>query len=233
MNIEKIAFCDFDGTLSQGYISMDFMDYLFKENLYAKESYEKQMQYFKETKTGKLSYDAWCEKWGQEWANGLKGQDSNLIQIKSSEFFHNFKQNIYDSSYGLMNYLKQKGYTLLLISAGAYEVVSLAALELGMYKAYSTKNHIENNIYTGKLKTNIHLLGGKRKKIKNISDTKKIPLENCIAMGDSISDIEMLELVGIPIVLNPSLDLFDFTKEKKWTIFKHNNILEEIKKLLN
>ncbi|MBU4456618.1 MAG: HAD hydrolase family protein, partial [Nanoarchaeota archaeon] len=76
-------------------------------------------------------------------------------------------------------------------------------------------------------------LGGKRKKIKNISDTKKIPLENCIAMGDSISDIEMLELVGIPIVLNPSLDLFDFTKEKKWTIFKHNNILEEIKKLLN
>lgn len=231
--MKKTAFCDFDGTLCKKgtYISMDFMDHLYHANMYSNQSYVDQMKYYSQVKNGELDYEKWCELWGIEWAKGLKGNESRLMDLEARDFFHEFKKHIYPSSYFLTGYLAGKGYENMIVSVGAHEVVKLAAKKLGMSKAYSTKCEIKNGIYTGKLRTNIHLPGGKRKKILRIAREKGIDLKKCIAVGDSFSDIEMLELVGLPVAMNPSNDLLEYAKEHKWNIFQHNTI-DGIEKLL-
>ena len=45
-----------------------------------------------------------------------------------------------------------------------------------------------------------------------------VSLEGSVGMGDTLSDVGFLELVGIPIAFNPNRDLFDVARERGWPI---------------
>jgi len=230
--VKKIAFCDFDGTLSKGYISMEFLDYVYGQKVYSEQSYKKQMKLFSEVKNGKISYEYWCEKWGEEWGAGLKNQPYDLIKKKAQAFFQEFKSNIYPSSYQLIKELKELGYYVITASVGAYEAVKLAASVLKMDECYATKLEVKGGICTGRLATDIHLPGGKEKALNEIIKIKKVSFKDCIALGDSHSDMEMFHLVSTPIALNPSRELLKIAKKKGIPCFDHDNVLEGIKKVL-
>lgn len=231
-DITKIAFCDFDGTLSKGFISMEFLDYVYKNKVYSKQNYKNQMDLYTQAQAKKISYEYWCKRWGEEWAAGLKNQTYSIIEKQAKEFFKQFKANIYNSSYPLMKSLKEAGYYIITVSVGAYDVVNLAASELKMNECYATKLEFKDETCTGKLITDIHIPGGKEKAIKKIIKEKNIPFKNCIALGDSASDMEMFELVKKPIALNPTPELLKIAQQKKIPYFNHENVLEGIKEYL-
>lgn len=231
-SIKKIAFCDFDGTLSKGYISMEFLDYVHAQRIYLEQCYEKQMGLYSQVKNKEISYDYWCDKWGELWAEGLKNQTYSMINKHAQDFFQQYKGNIYASSYQLIKNLKEAGYYVITASVGAYEVVSIAASALGMDECYATKLEFKDAICTGRLATNIHVPGGKEKALNRIIKEKNVTFENCIALGDSASDMEMFNLVKRPIALNPTLELFKIVKQKEIPYFTHENVLEGIKKFL-
>ncbi len=58
----RIALIDLDGTLSEGYISMDFLEYLYRNGAYDVGVYRNQMTLLDEYKQGLLSYDNWCRQ---------------------------------------------------------------------------------------------------------------------------------------------------------------------------
>ena len=155
MKTNKIAFCDFDGTLSRGYISMDFLDSLVANSLYLKKSYDNHMALLDSLKEGDISYDDWCLEWGLEWARGLKDQLVSNIDNHAKEFFDVFKGNIYSSSYHVVELLKEKGYTVNSLSVGASEVIKYAAKNLGMNDVYATELEKASGKYTARSKTNL------------------------------------------------------------------------------
>lgn len=230
--MKKVAFIDFDGTLSKGYISMGFLDYLFKRKLYPSALYRKQMELLKKHKEGKLSYGDWCCQWGILWARGLKGKKVKEIEGKAKSFFKGFEANIYPSSYKLIKILKEKGYHTLLVSTSAYETISLAAAHLGIDEIHSTKVSSSNGIYLGYAETNLHMPEGKKDFVDKIVNSGKYNRCNSIALGDSINDAPMLEKADIPIALNPSKELTSLAKQNKWIILNHKNVASKIKHLL-
>ena len=55
--------------------------------------------------------------------------------------------------------------------------------------------------------------------------------KNSVAVGDSATDISMLELVGKPIAFNPDGVLVDFAKKHGWRIVvERKNIVYDVKK---
>jgi len=230
--VKKIAFCDFDGTLSKGYISMEFLDYVHAKKIYSEQCYKTQMILYSQVKNKEIGYDYWCDKWGELWAEGLKGQTYDIINRHAQGFFQQYKKNIYTSSYSLIKNLKKAGYYVIASSVGAYEVVSMAASELEMDECYATKLEFKSGICTGKLSTNIHIPGGKEKALHRIVKEKNVPFENCIALGDSATDMEMFKLVKNPIALNPTPELLKIANQQGIPCFTHENILEGIKKFL-
>ncbi|MFH1637187.1 MAG: HAD family phosphatase [Candidatus Woesearchaeota archaeon] len=224
----KIAFLDFDGTLSSGYISMEFLDAVYRKELYSETHYQKQMDMLKELKNGELSYDTWCEKWGEVWAMGLKEVPCLDVEAEAAAFFSGFKRKIYKFSYSLIDLLKEKGYHTAIVSVGASEVISLAASEIGAEDCYSTVLKSNRGYYTGEVLTDIHAPGGKVKTIERILKSRK----RSIAFGDSIGDVGMLEQVEMPVALNPSEELRKEAEARGWSVFTWRNAITGVKKLL-
>ena len=227
--MEKIAFLDFDGTLSNGYITNEFIDHLIERNIYPKEHLVAIEEGREQFLARKIDHDQMCTIVLGNWTEGLKNQFTNTVRLNAMEFIKTYKKNIYPSSFRLIKYLKEKGYHPIIISAAPHEVISLIGEELGIRETYSTKAEIKSGLYTGKTITNLHLAQGKAELIKKIAEENNVHLQKCIAMGDAGGDLNMLETVGIPIVLNPHKTFLNTAEEKGWPIFYHDTIMEKLK----
>lgn len=228
--MRKIAFLDFDGTLSSGYISMAFLEHMHEKELYAEDKYNEQMELLKQLKAGSLSYDEWCRQWGEVWAEGLKGVSWKESRKEAKTFFNGFKSNIYQSSYRLVKLLKESSYYTVCVSVGASEVIGLAARELGMGKCYSTILRKKKGLYTGEPCTNLHVPGGKVSRIEEILHAEQF--SKVIAIGDSVGDIGMLSLANIAVALNPSKELEAYARNRNWHVFTEDNVMAGISSLL-
>ena len=220
----RLLVSDFDGTLSKRYMSMDFMEYLNAIGLYSPESYEKQNVLLELKKEDKITYEEWCSNWGEEWGRGLMGQSVEKIHDEAINFFHDFKHNIHDISYDFVHRFKEKEYVTMLLSVGAYEVVSLAGIHLDFDKFYGTQAKSENGIYTGELETRIHEPLGKEMIVRNIIgsnyDTKK-----SVGVGDSFSDLGFMKILGNQVALNADEKLSYYANKHGW---KYNLRFEEM-----
>lgn len=204
------ALYDLDGTLSQGFISLAFMDYIHDRGLYADDDYQHQQDILAQYKAKTLSYDNWVTEWGTTWAHGLKGQQETEVRAAAKEFFETYKPNLYPQSRYLVTALKEHGYDNLMISAGVYEVVDLARQELGLDGTLATRAHVEHGVYTGALDTNLHVHTGKAEAIGKLGG------HPTFAFGDSSGDIGMLSLADVPVALNPNEDLAREATQRGW-----------------
>ncbi len=230
--MKKVAFSDFDGTLAKGYISMEFMDFLHNKGIYSREAYAKQGALFQEHKTGNVSYDRWVEKWALLWAEGLKGREEKEVKNAALEFFKSFEPNIYKSSYELVKLLKGKGYCTVAISVGAMDIIRIAGKRLGFDKIYATEPEKSHGIFTGNLKTRLHLPSGKQEIIAGILHTGKFRQEGSFAFGDSASDAGMLGCAEQAIALNPNKELIDMAKKNSWRTASYKNVINIVRQIL-
>lgn len=222
--MRKIAICDFDGTLSRGYISMEFLEFIKNREKFSKEFYDEQMEFLRQYKSGELSYDDWCYEWGIAWGRGLEGQKENEIAQHAAEFLKNFKKNIYDSSYEIIGRLKKRDYQVICLSVGASEVIGLAAKELGMDETIATRLEIKGGFYTGRISTEIHLPGGKEKAMKEIMAGRKFTLEDSFGFGDSEADIAFLKSVSTPVMLNSKGKAKEYAEQKRWKVYSSEEL---------
>lgn len=219
------AFFDLDGTLSKGFISMDFMDYLYENRAYHPTAYGEQMEILGKYHNGNITYELWCAQWAGLWAKGLEGRTFSEIGYDAEQFFKGFRERIYGFSYDLVSHVKGLGYTPITVSMGAKEVVSLASDVLGMEACFATGADVdESGRYTGSLSTSLHLPGGKARVVSSFARPG-----NALAFGDSASDVEMLERVGKPVALNPSDELRGIARRHGWPVLMHTSTRNEMK----
>ncbi len=230
--MKKLAVCDFDGTLSKGYISMEFLDHVHNKGLHNGEAYKEQMHILTEHKKGRLGYGAWCKRWGELWAEGLKGQRVDDIAKEAIDFFRKFKANTYPNAYKLMEELAEQDYHIICLSLGAFEVINLAATDLKMDETYATKPSSDRGFYTGSLSTNLHEPQGKEELLRKILRQKTFRTEASIGMGDSHTDIGFMSMLEIPIATNPSQKMKEHAQTNNWSIVDLNMALK-LENLLN
>jgi HAD superfamily phosphoserine phosphatase-like hydrolase len=230
--LTQIALFDFDGTLSQGYISMEFLYWLTEQNIYPQELCRQQKDLAQGNKEGRVSYEDWCDQWGILWAKGLAGQKVSVVEKAAKDFFEKFKVNIYPSSYKLIQLIKSRGFRTMQVSTAAFEVTSLAEKELAIDETHSTQVGTENGVYTDQLLTKFHMPIGKKEFIEKLITCGEYDMSTSMAFGDSIHDAAMLEKAKFPIALNPTKELADLARKNNWLILNHHNVVNRINKLL-
>jgi HAD superfamily phosphoserine phosphatase-like hydrolase len=113
---------------------------------------------------------------------------------------------------------KKEGYYTMLVS-GAYEPLLNSVTEdvtfdciIGSSIPYEDeklrKNAAINYIY-GERKTEF---------ITNHLSNMKVDWKNSFAYGDSYTDLNVLELVGNPVAVNPEPRLLEIANHKKWEV---------------
>lgn len=140
--------------------------------------------------------------------------------------FDEYKDQVYIYTRELIKRLKKDGYLLFAISGSQIEIVSKIAKYYGFDDYVATVYAHEKDKFTGSV--TIHL-GGKHAVLQELMAKHHASLAGSVAVGDSASDISMLEMVEIPIAFNPEKKLFDCAKNNGWKmVVERKNMVYEL-----
>jgi HAD superfamily hydrolase (TIGR01490 family) len=120
-----------------------------------------------------------------------------------------------------------------LVSASAIEIVQALADELGFAGAIATEAEVVDGVYTGRLTAPFRHGSEKARAISELADTEGYDLSLSFAYSDSYNDLAMLELVGIPVVVNPDHRLAAVAYERGWPVVEfakpHHRLVQRLR----
>jgi HAD superfamily hydrolase (TIGR01490 family) len=150
------------------------------------------------------------------------GQFNNVVDA----VFEEYKDQVYVYTRELIKELKSKGYLLFAISGSQKEIVGKIAGYYG-FDDFSGSVYVQkDDRFTGKVILP-HLQ--KNKVLKEFAAKHNAGLDGSIAVGDSVGDASMMEIVERPIAFNPEAKLFAVAKEKGWKIvLERKNMVYEL-----
>jgi phosphoserine phosphatase len=187
----KLVTFDLDGTLTR---EPSIWEYIHKR---LGKWYGFADDYQKQFLAGEISYEEFCERDAQVW-KGMKVEE--LFEIVKAVPFHAGVDE-------LIQYLKQKGLKLTLVSSGLSLLSDWVRQKYGF--DYSVSNDLlhENGILTGGVKIQVRY-DKKAEWVKKILKKFRVKPEEVIAIGDSKGDTDMFQMAGFSVAFNPScLDL--------------------------
>lgn len=125
--------------------------------------------------------------------------------------------------------LKEEGYFLLAISGSHQEIVQPFAELYGFDACIGTIFERKDNTYTGNILR--YVPPQKAKLIKEFALEHQLSFTDSIAVGDSGSDISMLEIVEKPLAFNPAHDLLEIAMTNGWkVVIERKNVAYELQK---
>ncbi len=127
-----------------------------------------------------------------------------------------YKDQVYTYTRDLIRQLQAKDYLLFTVSASQAEIVSMLAAYYGFDDYGGSAYETKDGYFTGK----IDVLKSDRKPqyLKELVVKHNANWSGSIGVGDSESDIAMLEAVERPIAFNPTKQLFKHAQANDWQV---------------
>jgi HAD superfamily hydrolase (TIGR01490 family) len=126
-----------------------------------------------------------------------------------------YKDQIYIFSKDLIKELKSRNYILFAISGSQNELVSRIASYYGFHDYVGTEYIKKAGKFTGE---KIFYAHDKKAVLDRLIQKHGVTTRGSVGIGDSSSDIPMLEMVERPIAFNPEKKLYDIARESGWSI---------------
>ncbi len=227
--MKRALFSDNDGTLSKGLSYPAFLACLFQGGVISPRDIWNQINLIYDYKMGFIEYEGMIRAYAGRLAESLQGKDQTEVKDIARFSCQAAKGFVYSSSYEIMEEAKEAGLESVLVSAAPQEIISEVAKDFGIDCGFGTRCGVMEGVYTGELVSKLHLREGKARVVKDYALERDIDLSESIALGDTLQDVDMLELVGNPIALNPDKRLKKYAKEKGWKICTHKTIVETLR----
>lgn len=182
----RLAFFDLDGTLKQ---ARDPYVYL-HERL---GTWEASQSFFQKGLSGELDYDEWLRLDAALW----KGTSQATIEAL-------FRQNPYlPGARESINALKAAGIRIALVSTGLRLHAEQVQSELGLDSVAANDILFENGLATGRAQAHVRE-GDKARIVCRLQAEFGVDPGECLAVGDSASDVDMFAHVRLGVAVNPS-----------------------------
>ncbi len=214
----KFAVFDVDGTLVNGSIGADFVEWLSKRNHFPKKYSVKIRKAIQEQEKGRISYAKRGELLIKYWALGFKGKKKSEIKKLALEFIESYEK-IFFGSQELMLLLKAKNYYLIALSRAFEEILEALKSRLFFDCIIGTKFEVKQEKYTGKPLNEMWDEEIKGKLLVEVIRKNNFDLNDSLAFGDSEQDYFMMSLVERPICSNPSGKLDGLCENRGWKRF--------------
>ncbi len=123
---------------------------------------------------------------------------------------------VYRYTLSLLNRLKAEGYQIIAISGSQQELLDRFCGRYGFDTAIGAMYERKNGRFTGEVSQTT--IGQKAKILQKLVKQLNLTFAGSLAIGDSESDIDILESVEQPIAFNPSQGLFERAKQDGWPV---------------
>ncbi len=143
-----------------------------------------------------------------------------------NDIVEEYKDQTFTYTRDLVKDLKAKDYLLFAVSGSHITAVDRVAKHHGFDDSIGFELEVLNGAFTGNSTTPIH---NKAAALRQLVDKHNATYEGSYAVGDSGSDIAMLELVEHPIVFNPDKRMIDSVTGRGWPIvIERKNVAYEL-----
>ncbi len=163
----------------------------------------------------------------------IKAFEKALLELTDKQFsdaaeavFEEYKDQVYVYTRQLIADLKKRGYLLFAISGSQFEIISKIAEYYGFDDCVGSIYEYKGGRYTGE-----KIVGSveKDKTLKRLMKEHNATMAGSIAVGDTSSDIAMLNMVERPIAFNPDQSLFEQARKSGWkVVIERKNVTYEL-----
>ncbi len=219
MSKQKVALFDIDGTVFRSSLFIELVNGLIKEGIFPPETGE----------TFAEAYDAWQNREGnyEDYINSMvkvfmeeiKGAPYGAVVDVGRTVVARQHKKVYRYTRGLIKSLRSQGYYVVAISNSPKFILDDFCEQYGFHKVYGRIYEIgPQDRFTGQI-IDLHLIQNKVNILKRLMENSpELTLEESVAVGDTESDIPLLEAVSHPICFNPNQKLYTVAKRQKWEV---------------
>ena len=210
------AFFDIDGTLVEGFMIQSFPRYLadagFVNAAYPDQIDEIILNYH----SGRTTYREAAETVPYLYAFALKDKDEDSVKSWAGKFMQSYlAEHLFSYSRKLVRSVSGLVDVTIALSGSPHEVVQEIKV-VGFDKVHGSRFEVTSGVYTGRVLANL-ILGEEKAKLANrLSEEMSIDLERSIAFGDTDQDEPLLNIVGLPVGVNPTKRLRVICGSRGW-----------------
>lgn len=160
------------------------------------------------------------ERMRQYLSTLVAGWDVEMLHgVVNDSLSEQITPTVHAEALELIEYHKNQGHTVVIVSASGSEIVKPVAELLGADFTIATELEVFNGKYTGQISFYAYA-ENKARAIKDFAEDRGYDLANCFAYSDSITDLPMLEVVGHPNAVNPDSALKETAMDRSWPILR-------------
>lgn len=194
------------GQKTQAELKDAMMTWKRRENMHAFKAYEKTLV--------------------ESYESALQNISTQLFDRLVIETIGEYRDQTYTYTRNLLQRLKAEGYKLFIVSGSHLELIEQIGTYYGFDDWIGTQYERRESEFTGKVQTSTLK---KDVSLQVLLERNDVRAEDSIGVGDTKSDIPMLEMVEKPIAFNPDEKLFATAKENGWKIvIERKNVIYEL-----
>jgi HAD superfamily hydrolase (TIGR01490 family) len=160
------------------------------------------------------------------YEEALPNLDPDTFDKIAEEVAEEYKTQVYTYTRNLARKLKSKGYFLIAISGSHQELVQHVAKQYGFDDWVGSRYERKNDRFTGK---KFVASFDKKSILQTCVKSHQLGQQGSYAIGDSGSDVAVLEMVAHPIAFNPDFELLKVAKSRGWEIvIERKNVIYEL-----
>jgi phosphoserine phosphatase len=208
-----VAVFDIDGTIFRSSLLIELVEALIARGFFPPEAEETYKSAEQDWRDRKGEYEIYIKKVVEAFARHTKGLEYGAVADIAGEIIESKKYRTYRYTRDLVQELIVDGF----------------GYELGFDKTYGTFYESgPSNRFTGVI-TDEHLIGNKSAILQRAIEKEGLSLKRSVGVGDTESDISMLDMVEDAIAFNPNRQLYRHAKGKGWKIVvERKDVIYEI-----
>ena len=229
MDKRRVAAFDIDGTVFRSSLLIELVERLIDKDIFPQDSREAYEDERRKWLDRKGDYESYIGKVVQVFAAQLKGAPYEEVKNIAGEVIEEKRDRVYRYTRDLIKDLKQKSYFLLAVSHSPKFIADGFGYEAGFDNVYGTfyATGASGN-FTGEIE-DAELIANKAAILTRAVRKEGLTLEGSVGVGDTESDIGMLEMVERPIAFNPNQALYTHAKRRGWpVVVERKDVIYEI-----
>jgi len=221
--MNKIAILDWDGTLSQGFSILEWVEFLsihFNEKQYQNELNDEYKKYL----AGKLKLDEFSVSSTIIYANSLKNKKVDIIEDLAVRFIRGKLKNMSTDVAMLFYFLKQKKIKAYVLSGVPNELLKIYSIIYNFKIIGSLQLGNTKGKYNGKIISNSGLAISKKTIVNKLLEKDNVLI---LGLGDSESDLSIIESAKNGFLMSNSTTL-----KNKYNLVNFDNFFDLIIKTI-
>lgn len=211
----KVYIFDMDSTLIHADCDVTWKSFAVRHKLAPENAIAQADAFYEDYKNGCLDPVAFMRFQLAEFTGNTPEEMAEVCQCHFEEFI---RPACYPEALALVKTLKEQGIPTAILTSTNTRIAAPTAAYFGVDKLMGTELAVENGRFTGSIAGEYAVRAGKIAPATEFAALHGATLAETAYFGDSINDLDLLQVVGFPVAANPCPELRKIAEEKNWRI---------------